>query len=81
MKRPILLLTTLGRLLTSGAALARKKIIVGHTAVPDFAAAFIAKERRSADLLAGVALQGATGFGSNALLGLACCRALRWQQA
>jgi NitT/TauT family transport system substrate-binding protein len=45
MKRLTLLLSTLALLLTSGAALAQKKIIVGYTAVPDFAAAFIAKER------------------------------------
>lgn len=36
---------TLGALLVSSAAIAQTKIVVGYTAVPDFAAAFIAKER------------------------------------
>jgi len=36
---------TLGALLVSNAAIAQTKIVVGYTAVPDFAAAFIAKER------------------------------------
>jgi NitT/TauT family transport system substrate-binding protein len=45
MKRISLLITAFALLLNGGAALAQKKIIVGYTAVPDFAAAFIAKER------------------------------------
>jgi ABC-type nitrate/sulfonate/bicarbonate transport system permease component len=40
-----------------------------------------ARSFRSAELFAGVALLGAIGFTSNALLGLAERRALRWQQA
>jgi NitT/TauT family transport system substrate-binding protein len=36
---------TLGALLVSTAAIAQTKLVVGYTAVPDFAAAFIAKER------------------------------------
>ena len=36
---------TVGALLTSSSAFAQTKIVVGFTAVPDFAAAFIAKER------------------------------------
>ena len=36
---------TLGALLVSSAAIAQTKLVIGYTAVPDFAAAFIAKER------------------------------------
>ncbi len=36
---------TLGALLFSGTAFAQTKVVLGYTSVPDFAAAFIAKER------------------------------------